>query len=150
MQVNHLVLYQFPITYMLLLRDTLSRISVKCCVLNNLVCCMWLEIMTYNLSRTTVTNKVALIIGVFHKYLTNKYTKTQVLWPRAIHKRRNWNFYYLLPLEDYMFLQVYIMVLAVTFKHYANLHTSGCGHFSGKSCQLSVSSNGKATRGKQD
>jgi len=45
-----------------------------------------------------------------------------------------------------MFLKVYIVVLAVTFKHYANLHTSGYGHFSGKSCQPSVSSNGKATR----
>ena len=64
---------------------------------------MWLEIMTYNLSRTTVTNKVALIIGVFHKFLTNRDTKMQVLWPRAIHKRRNWNFYCLLPLEDYVF-----------------------------------------------
>jgi hypothetical protein len=60
---------------------------------------MWLETMTCNLSRTTVANKVALIFGVFCKCLTNKDTKMQGLWPRAIHKKGNWNVYYLLPLK---------------------------------------------------
>jgi hypothetical protein len=73
----------------------------------------------------------------------------QGLWPRAIQKRGiaifiiyyHWKF---------ISLKIYIVVLAVTLEHYAKLHTSGCGHFSAKSCQLSLSSNGKATRGKQD
>jgi len=64
---------------------------------------MWLEIMTHNLSTTAVTNKVALIVGVFRLCLTNKDTKMQGLWPRAIHKKGNCNFYYLLPLEVYVF-----------------------------------------------
>ena len=149
MQVNHFVLYEFPITNMLLLRGILSRISVKCCVLNNLVCFIWLEIVTYNSSRTTVTNKVALIVGVFCICLTCKDTKMQGVWLRAFIKRGigifiiyyHWKF---------MLLKLYIVVLAVTQKHYAKLHTSGCGHFSEKSCQLSVSSNSQTTRGKED
>jgi len=63
---------------------------------------MWLEIMTYSLSRT-VTNKVSLIVGVFCECLTNKDTKMQGFVAQSLHKKMNWNFYYILPLEVYIF-----------------------------------------------
>jgi len=110
---------------------------------------MWLEIMTYNLSRTIVTNKVVLIVGYFIYFGQTETLKCRVFGPEPFIKRGiavliiNYH-------QKFMFLKVYILVLAVTFKHYAKLHASGCGHFSEKSCQLSVSINSKATREKQN
>lgn len=54
-----------------------------------------------------------------------------------------------LSLKAVILMQIHMLVLIVSFKNGAKLHTSGCGH-DGKFCQPYIFNSSTAIRGKQN